>query len=395
MLKNYINIIVFGMITIFLSLLFIQYMMIFISFYIIFILIVVYNINVKYKNILALYKNDNEILNQDIIDVIQKIDSPVVYLNRDGIIMFYNQIFKRNFHLENLEKQKYDKVFENELLELIKQSFLLKKDFVHIIFILRKYYKVNVKIQFDNGTFTGVFVLFSDISQIKEVEKLQIQFFLDIYDELKQSLMKIKYLLNDLKKKEDVHELLLENYHIDHILNDVFRNINKNKEKIELFYVNFNIKDLIDECITSFEMLAKEKHLVFDYQNHIDDSLLLDYSSIKTIINHLIGNAIDYSNDGMIRIETLIENDCLEIKVQDEGIGIAEKDIPFIFESFYQIQNSHTSRIAKGLGLAVVKKMVDMNHGTIEVFSKQGIGSIFIVKIPINNTIIYQNMDIF
>lgn len=394
MLKNYINIIVFGIMTILLSLLYTQYMVVFISFYIIFIFIVVYNINVKYKKILTLYKNNNEILNQDIVNAIKMIDLPVIYLDRDGIIVFYNQSFKKYLQLENLKKKKYDEVFQDELLELIKQSFLLKKDFVHIVYILKKYYKVNVKSLFYDSVFAGVFVLFTDMSQIKEAEKLQNQFFLEVFNELKRSLSKTRYLLGNLKGKDNIHELLLENHHSRYILNDIFKNINENTEKIELFYVDFNIKEMIDESIVSFEILAKDKNLSFDYQNDVDHSLLLDYSSMKTIVNHLISNAIEYSHDGMIKIQTFIENDYLEIKVQDEGIGIADENIPFIFDCFYQVQNSHGSRISKGLGLAVVKKMVDMNHGTIEVLSKQGIGSTFIVKIPINNTIISQNVDI-
>ena len=74
------------------------------------------------------------------------------------------------------------------------------------------------------------------------------------------------------------------------------------------------------------------------------------------------------------------------IKVQDEGIGISKTDIPLIFDRFFQVDRSRSKKLGTGLGLSIVKRMVELNNGTIEVESELGIGSTFSITLPILET---------
>lgn len=71
------------------------------------------------------------------------------------------------------------------------------------------------------------------------------------------------------------------------------------------------------------------------------------------------------------------------LKVQDEGLGISKDDIPLIFDRFFQVDRSRSKKLGTGLGLSIVKRMVELNNGTIEVESNPGIGSVFTVTLPI------------
>ena len=101
-----------------------------------------------------------------------------------------------------------------------------------------------------------------------------------------------------------------------------------------------------------FEPLAKDKQLSLVYQTKIKEELMLDYTTVKTILNNLVSNAIKYS-------------------------------IPFIFDRFFQVDRSRSKKLGTGLGLSIVKKMVELNNGTIDVESTPGIGTTFTVTLPI------------
>ena len=72
------------------------------------------------------------------------------------------------------------------------------------------------------------------------------------------------------------------------------------------------------------------------------------------------------------------------LSVQDEGMGIPKNKLNYIYDRFYQVDKSRSSKISTGLGLSIVKKIVELNQGTIDVESTLGIGSTFTVKLPIN-----------
>ena len=128
----------------------------------------------------------------------------------------------------------------------------------------------------------------------------------------------------------------------------------------------------------------KEKHISLIYHNKIEKPVILDYSTVKTILSNFISNAIKYSNDGVITIKTKKENNMFVLSVQDEGMGIPKNKLNYIYDRFYQVDKSRSSKISTGLGLSIVKKIVELNQGTIDVESTLGLGSTFTVKLPIN-----------
>ncbi|MCK4617958.1 hybrid sensor histidine kinase/response regulator, partial [Candidatus Aerophobetes bacterium] len=106
--------------------------------------------------------------------------------------------------------------------------------------------------------------------------------------------------------------------------------------------------------------------------------------SIERAFTNLIRNAIDYNREeGKISVKTKEEADYVVIEVSDTGIGIPKKDIPFIFDEFFRVKNRKTRHITgSGLGLSIVKKIVEAHRGSIEVRSEEGKGSTFTVFLP-------------
>lgn len=143
-----------------------------------------------------------------------------------------------------------------------------------------------------------------------------------------------------------------------------------------------NLYTLCYKVIDELEIQLNERHkLIFNYTGN-RGNYYVDGKQIETIINNLLSNAIKYSpNGGDIILNVSTENDVIEINIKDSGIGIPEEDLPRLFEPFHRSKNTIDIQ-GTGLGLSIVKHAVDLHNGTIEVDSKENVGTSFIVKIP-------------
>lgn len=328
--------------------------------------------------------------------LIRSMNLPMLFVDKEGKIAFTNQSFRKGFEIPHLKGRYYKDIFVGEMLDLVEQCYVFERPLSTIVKIQSRYYQVESSPVFSDHeklVFDGTIVLFTDVSKMKEIEDMQKQFLSDVSHELKTPMSAIIGSVEILKRdgmespeifNEFMDILLKESYRMQNIINDILELSRLDQTKVTLDYQELDIKAVVKESLDLFEPLAKEKHLSLIYHNKIKEPLILDYSTIKTILSNFISNAIKYSNEGVITIKTKKEDDTFILSVQDEGIGIPKNKLNYIYDRFYQVDKSRSSKISTGLGLSIVKKIVELNQGTIDVESTVGIGSTFIVKLPIN-----------
>jgi signal transduction histidine kinase len=114
---------------------------------------------------------------------------------------------------------------------------------------------------------------------------------------------------------------------------------------------------------------------------------VIDPDKINQVITNLLSNAIKFTQTrGKIIIKLKRISDNIVLTVEDNGSGIAEKDVPHIFDHFYMADPARNRQQGgQGIGLAIVKTIVVAHGGSVSVDSKLGIGTIFTVKLPLNN----------
>lgn len=152
-------------------------------------------------------------------------------------------------------------------------------------------------------------------------------------------------------------------------------------------YQRGNIVGYIHIIYDSARELANRKNILYLF-NSQDKSVEMDFipDYITKIVGNLISNAIKFtSTDGYVTITTATKNNQFILKIEDNGCGISAQDLPYIFDAFYQ-GNSHSRSIGSGIGLSLVKQLVEAMNGSISVESEENKGTTFIVKLPITQS---------
>lgn len=141
----------------------------------------------------------------------------------------------------------------------------------------------------------------------------------------------------------------------------------------------YNLGEQLCECLLNYESIIESKNLDVVSDIDDDDYIEADYELLSLVWNNLFSNAVKFTGKGgKISISLKFDNDSYIIRVSDTGCGITKKTGKHMFEKFYQGDTSHSSQ-GNGLGLALVKRVIDIIHGEITVESELGKGSIFTV----------------
>lgn len=249
------------------------------------------------------------------------------------------------------------------------------------------------------GNLVGVIDIIRDISHRSEVEKLRLEFFANLSHELRtplnlifSSLQTIELIEKDLLKKNN----RLKNY-ID-IINQNSKRLLKlvnnliDSTKFDCGYYeynpqNYNIVHFIENIAMSVAEFAKQNDINLIFDTDVEEKIMaFDLEKLERTMLNLLSNSIKYTNSAG-KIEVLLK-DCGEtfnITVKDNGIGIPDDKLKVIFERFKQVEDRLRKRSeGSGIGLSIVKDLINIQGGIIDVKSEFGVGSEFTVKLPVS-----------
>ncbi len=155
---------------------------------------------------------------------------------------------------------------------------------------------------------------------------------------------------------------------------------------MQLSFTWVSLADFLATCLSSFHILASQEKVDLIYDPPPDDIRVeLDENYMTRVIDNLVSNAIKYTPEGgRVSVTACVEDDDVVIEVSDTGLGIPVEDLPHLFDPFYRVrQDEHQGVEGSGLGLSIVKTIVDQHNGAIQVDSTVGQGSTFRVILPV------------
>ncbi len=227
-------------------------------------------------------------------------------------------------------------------------------------------------------------------AELGTMEYLRKDFISNVSHEFKTPIASIQGFAEMIQNKnisdEDFQQystiIIEESKRLSHLCSNMLRLSRLDHHFIPEKAKRFSLDEQIRKTIVLLEEQWSKKELAFDIELE-DISFLGDEALVQQIWLNLLENAIKFSNEtGMISIHAQKMTDAVSVEITDQGSGIAEETQDRIFEKFYQSDASH-SKEGNGLGLAIVKKIVDICDGTIEFKSGLGVGTSFIIKLPL------------
>lgn len=236
-------------------------------------------------------------------------------------------------------------------------------------------------------------VVIKDVTDFISLDKTRKEFFANTSHELKTPITSMKLNIEALqnskiKGNDSDYEFFLEKIkedsnRLEKISKDIIDVHAIESGELIVNLEDIQISDLINELHEEFSTILDSKRIKFEYsiQKKIP-KIKIDKSMFKTALENLISNAIRYSHkDSKIELKCIYDDENIYFNLRDFGIGISDKDLPHIFERFYRVDGLRSERHS-GIGLSIVKQIVDVHNGNIAAESSINEGLLIKIKIP-------------
>jgi two-component system phosphate regulon sensor histidine kinase PhoR len=241
----------------------------------------------------------------------------------------------------------------------------------------------------------GAVGIFRDITEMRLLENRRMEFLSNVSHELRTPLTTIKgfavTLQDELAEQDDSHL----NHYVDiidrevdrlsRLVNDLLDISLIESGKIKLNYQRISLNTIVEQAVRQFEGKAKEANIKFSLDlGDKDFQMIGDDDRLTQVFINLIDNSIKYSPEGGTIFISLDEDeDNVYAEVRDTGMGIAEEELPHLFERFYRVEKARSRKYGgTGLGLSIVQAIVADHGGKIDVKSKLNQGTSFKITFP-------------
>lgn len=270
-----------------------------------------------------------------------------------------------------------------------------------------KFYKFSYEVISDNGLNKELLIMSTDITDvmIKRIEaertlRKEEEFFINITHELKTPLNVIfsinqimdLYLGQGSLNKNKGHfvknnNLIRQNcYRLIRLVNNIIDLSKLESGNLKLQLINVDIVKLIKCIVSSVSEYIKDIGMNINFYSNVNEKIIAaDVDKVERVLLNLLSNAIKFSEKGgKIDITLIDRDDFIELSVRDYGVGIEQEDINLIFRRYRQVENTYVkNKTGSGVGLSLVKSIVELHKGDIRVESELGKGSNFIINIPV------------
>ena len=339
---------------------------------------------------------------QQLESTFQSMLSGVLVVGTSGQILLINSAARRIFGArEDGDGQALASVVRNDKVHSLVTASLEdaeeKVEEVNLFTPAERVFQVQTALlRNEDTTVTGVVATFNDITELRNVERMKTEFVASVSHELRTPLTSIKgfvrTLLDDTEGYYD-RDTQVEFYQIIdqecdrlvRLINDLL-NVSRIEagRALELNLKPIDLRNLMARVVTSQQSYTTRHTLVLEAPEDLP-AVVADEDKVDQILTNLINNAIKYSPDGgHVWVSARSADGNIEVSVKDEGVGIPEEHLDKIFARFHRVESGDSRRAGgTGIGLYLVKHLVEAHHGRIRVDSRVDQGSTFTFTIPL------------
>ena len=194
-------------------------------------------------------------------------------------------------------------------------------------------------------------------------------------------------LMDKTGNEKEINSIQQSADHILNLLNNLLEFSSLEQGKLQISNDTFNLRQLCDETAEMFESIARHKNLQFIYEPSFEEdcTIISDRLKIKQIISNLISNGVKYTLEGSVTFKARMGRNLIVFDITDTGVGIPQDKLEEVFKPFVRIETYNQFAEGSGYGMSVVKGLVDLLGGEIQIESEVDKGTHFEVRIPVSS----------
>lgn len=343
--------------------------------------------------------------------VLNNLTSGVILIDHSGVIRLFNRSAEEMLgypEREVLGTHYHDIPYQNEIPALIDLCFKRHErvsDDITVYYPQERILEFSLSPMDEPGGRFGVVIVMHDITAIRRLERMRSEFVSNVSHELRTPITAVRgfaetLLSGAMNDKDTAFSFLTiiyeESNRLGRLIEETLDLSQIESKQTSMKFVPVELDGLVRQTLETVRSAADKRRIQLEYDAVSELFIEADEDRLRQILLNLLSNAINYTLDGgrvKLTIKLIsgddnsaasIENDRVQIRIQDTGIGIPKKDLPRIFERFYRVDKARSrSSGGTGLGLSIVKHLVEMHHGSIRVESMVGVGSTFIIELPL------------
>lgn len=343
---------------------------------------------------------------EELEHVIESVYAGIVMVHQNGRVMQMNSSARAMFGVDQGERLSgdYVSIIKNEGAQnLIKQALEETDELQEEISLTipgdeeteRIYQVQTALVRSEDQSVIGVVGIFNDITEIRSIERMKTAFVSTVSHELRTPLTSIKGFISTLLQDVDgfydadtVHEFYViidqECDRLTRLISDLL-NVSRIEagRALDLNPGPVNLPDVVDKVVAAQKSYTNKHEFAVDLEPDLP-TIVADNDKVDQILTNLTNNAVKYSpNGGTITVAGKQNNGVIRMSVSDQGMGIPKEHMEKLFDRFHRIDNRDTRKVGgTGIGLYLVKHLVEAHGGKIWVESEEGKGSSFIFELP-------------
>ena len=324
----------------------------------------------------------------------------VITLTRSGDITVLNppaeQFIQDWYFTYNLTAEKKVKELPEDLKQILLKVLEEKNEIVEEITLNGRHWVLFITPLYDHNHIRGAVAVIRDMTEERQLDKLRKDFISNVSHELRTPIALLRgyseAIVDDIAESvEEKNELAQiihdESVRMERLVNELLDIGRIEAGHIELNTEQVSVDAFIERIYKKFSGAAVEQGIELRLKKDITkDIAIFDPDRIDQVFTNLISNALAHTKEGgYVLIDILSDEDVFYVEIEDNGSGIPEEDLPFIFERFYKADKSRKrsdSKQGTGLGLAIAKHIITAHKGTISVKSEIDVGTTFSFTIP-------------
>lgn len=346
-------------------------------------------------------KHHVELINQEkeqLSSILTSMTDAVITFNKDFKVLVSNPQADQLFEKWNVNNETTSNAhLPAELFHLLDHVFHLEEELDEELEIKGSYFSVSISLLYSKDSVRGAVVVLRDMTEQHRLDKMRSDFIANVSHELRTPISMLHgyseaiidgVVTTEEDKSEMIRVIYDESKRMGRLVTELLDLARLESGYLSIYKDKVSVIPAIERITQKFDQIAREKNIRLQVEHTLNHPLYLqlDEDRMEQVLTNLIDNALRHTPEGeSVTVKLAQTNQRVIIKVADTGYGIPKEDLPYVFERFYKADKARTrGKSGTGLGLAIAKNIVERHDGELSVESEVGVGTTFIIQLPLN-----------